>query len=134
MTLFIIFMIYFYGGFIDFILKEVRQQRVGWANMPKIFHHPQWWIIIWTMILGMFTLGYMYTGDWKIWLGLILFQLEDLWYYIFKYTNYKKFLPAKLNYLDMFNWFKGDYTKRDFLLTVGSAIVIFAGVFTYFSL
>jgi len=129
-TLIVIALIYIFGSFTDFLFKEVTIQIKGWKNIPKILHHPQWWIITWIYMLYMFYIGYMMTGDYKIFLGVILFQWEDLLYYTYKFIFYNKWLPDTLNYLDPLNIFNKDYTKYNFLSTLTLFTILF--VILYF--
>jgi len=125
LTLSLIILIYIIGGFIDFWFKERTMQEVGWKKLPWIYHHPQWWVIIWTIMAAGFNAVYQFTGDWRVYLGVLLFQLEDIIYFTYKYIFYGKWLPDTLNYLDPLNIFNNHYTKYDFLMVFSLFLMLF---------
>jgi hypothetical protein len=120
--------------------KCVAIERHGWINInPKYLHENNWHLkttTIWLIPLILLSfINPFYLS------GLLIFWLEDLFYYILSYVFYRKWLPEELPWLVYWDFFlhiggkerfihlpfpQFKMTRTRFLLLMGIQLFLFA--------
>jgi len=98
MDYFLLFLPFALSGFVDYFFKERSKQKVGWKNIPHIYHHPQWlFIVIPIWMIGLLLLAYFRSPVYLV--GFLMFYVEDWFYYLFTWMEFNLPMPDNLPWL-----------------------------------
>jgi hypothetical protein len=135
---YIIILLFLLSAIWDF-QKCVAIERYGWKNINKKYLHENNWHLKTTSIWLIPLLVLSFTNPLYL-SGLLIFWIEDLFYYILSYIFYRKWLPEELPWLVYWDFFlriggkdrfihlpfpQFNMTRKRFLILMGIQVFLF---------